>query len=156
METPQLLSGICSSVWPSSQQKHLLTFTLNFMLTGWFGLFCGLFFFSLLIDWFWFFYFLFCFFHLCPLPLIPLLDTSEKSLPLSLPRYQVFINNDKILVDSSPDPAPSAFPQMQVLCQSLWCCTGFVLLSLYLVLGSPELDTALQVWPHQCRVGCPH
>ena len=99
---------------------------------------------------------------LCPLPLVLSLGTTGKSLaPSSLhPPFSylwTFVRSPWSFLFSRPrSPSSlSLFSQGEVF-QSLHhvcdLCWSVQYLHVSLVLGSPELDTALQVKPHQCWV----
>ncbi|PKU38985.1 hypothetical protein llap_10711 [Limosa lapponica baueri] len=93
------------------------------------------------------------------LPLVLSLDTTGKSLALFyVPSLQVFISIEKI----SPEPSLFQAEQSQLsqpflvgeILQTLQHLCGPLLGSLQyvhvsLAMDNPELDTVLQVWPHQ-------
>ena len=89
----------------------------------------------------------------CRLPLLLSMGTTEKNL-FFIPPHQLFTHTAKIPPEpslpqalSSLLPALSADPHRKdapVPAPFCWARSD-----IFLVLGSPELDPALQMWPHQ-------
>lgn len=100
-------------------------------------------------------------FNLCSLPLVLLVDTAGKSLSLSFSFPPIkFIHTDAISLNLlfSRLNRPSSQPLFtwKMLDSLNHLCGPFLALTLlqhiFLLLGNPDLDPALQMWPYQCWV----
>jgi len=105
----------------------------------------------------------FLYFNCCPLPIVLLLSTAEKKLALSsllhlAPRYlYTFIRCRLSLLFPRLKTPSSLSPCLHGRCSSpliiitALCWTASTKL-MSLVLWSPQMDLALQIWPQQCLV----